>query len=353
MGAYQINATFEVPPSSKATRLEPKKVPMDPGSPIPLRKRYPSEYNSWRNVKTRAKDEQVALDPRFEKFEDFLRHMGEKPDPTHTLDRMQQSGPYTLENVRWADKTTQANNRRNTRRIPYNGELLPITEVARRTGEKPDTLRRRVSRSGPKSGPARLSPQTLRQAEIKAIRSRQLDPFRWVDPNENVVRFWAGLYLHGETDEHGTSPVILQKLTKDNATRDETFTEFMVRMDAGILEALRTGDLSQLPDTVIEVLSGADFDRERQIEVSEARLSVSFTASLMERFGNDPLVDDRTLFACDITWLDEKTAKLNAGALARRAHDRFRRAKVSPPKPLERILADLSRLPLGRKNIKP
>jgi hypothetical protein len=324
------------------------------GPEIPLRKLYSSEYNSWRNAKTRAKEEKVALDPRFEKFEDFFRHMGKKPGPKHTLDRIQQGGPYTLENVRWADKTTQANNRRNTRRMHFNGEFIPITEVARRTGEKPDTLRRRVSRGGRKAetAPSFISSIT-RQAEIAAIQSRQLEPFRWVAPDEKVVRFWASLYLHGEDDEHGTHAVVLQrKSSTDHTSEDETFTEFMVRMDTGILEALRTGDLSALPDTVGDILSNENFNRRHQLEVSEARLAISFAASLKDRFGSDPLVDDQSSFACDVTWLDETAAKLNAGALARRAHDRFRQAKVPIPRTLERTLADLSRLPLGRKNLK-
>lgn len=100
---------------------------MPPGPTLPLREQYPSEYNTWKNMKTRAKNERVSVDNRFQRFPDFLKHMGPKPDRTHTLDRIVRTGPYTLENVRWADKTTQANNRRNTRYVLYNGEMRPVS----------------------------------------------------------------------------------------------------------------------------------------------------------------------------------------------------------------------------------
>jgi hypothetical protein len=48
----------------------------------------------------------------FEAFEAFILSLGPKPTPQHTLDRIDPSGDYVPENLRWADKATQAINRR-------------------------------------------------------------------------------------------------------------------------------------------------------------------------------------------------------------------------------------------------
>jgi len=45
-------------------------------------------------------------------FERFLAHIGTRPGPDLSIDRIDNSKGYWPGNVRWADKQTQANNRR-------------------------------------------------------------------------------------------------------------------------------------------------------------------------------------------------------------------------------------------------
>ncbi len=45
-------------------------------------------------------------------YEPFLAHVGRKPTPTHSLDRIDPWGHYEPGNVRWATPTEQASNQR-------------------------------------------------------------------------------------------------------------------------------------------------------------------------------------------------------------------------------------------------
>lgn len=80
-------------------------------------------------------------------FANFIADMGE-PDPGMTLDRVDNDGPYSLENCRWATPTEQARNKRNNRLYPYQGEMLTLGEVSERTGITVSALKWRIHRSG-------------------------------------------------------------------------------------------------------------------------------------------------------------------------------------------------------------
>ncbi|RYE42055.1 MAG: hypothetical protein EOP24_34385 [Hyphomicrobiales bacterium] len=98
-------------------------------------------------------EEQRVLDEAFQTFDGFMEEVGAKPSPSHTLDRRVPGGAYSPGNVRWATKTEQANNRRNTRYLTYGGtkhpewygERLPLSEWARRLGVPAGRLRRRIA----------------------------------------------------------------------------------------------------------------------------------------------------------------------------------------------------------------
>lgn len=77
----------------------------------------------------------------------FIADMGDRPEGA-TLDRIDNDGPYSPENCRWATIDEQARNKRCNHLITYNGETLIIRDWELRIGLPPGTLRRRIDESG-------------------------------------------------------------------------------------------------------------------------------------------------------------------------------------------------------------
>jgi hypothetical protein len=95
------------------------------GSPVFHGKTRTPIYTLWRVVKERLRRggpayAGIKLHPAWEhdfpEFERFILSLGPKPTPQHTLDRIEPTGHYEPGNLRWADKKTQSENRRNNKR---------------------------------------------------------------------------------------------------------------------------------------------------------------------------------------------------------------------------------------------
>ena len=117
-------------------------------TPGDLRKKYQKEYGSWRNRKYTASHEDRKWAPEMNSFSGFLLVNGTIPSPSWTLDRVNPNGGYELENMRWASKTLQTQNRTNSRFLMVDGEAMSLQQIAVLAGLPYDTVRIGVDRYG-------------------------------------------------------------------------------------------------------------------------------------------------------------------------------------------------------------
>lgn len=124
--------------------------------------KYPQEYRRYSGMKNRCYNERspqyknyggrgIKICDRWlgpDGFVHFLEDMGERPEGT-SIDRVDNGGDYCPENCRWATDKQQANNRRSSRCLTFNGETHTISEWAEKIGVKRHTLEERLRRGEP------------------------------------------------------------------------------------------------------------------------------------------------------------------------------------------------------------
>lgn len=82
----------------------------------------------------------ITICDRWRTFENFLEDMGHRPSPTHSLERLDNNGPYSKENCKWATRIEQNNNKRNN--IDMGG--ISLAEFCRRHGRNYMTMYKRI-----------------------------------------------------------------------------------------------------------------------------------------------------------------------------------------------------------------
>lgn len=89
----------------------------------------------------------IIVCDRWLNFLNFLNDLKESYINGLEIDRINNNGNYCLENIRFTDECTQANNRRNNVYIEYNGYKLTLKQWAIKLNIPYDSLRYRIQRS--------------------------------------------------------------------------------------------------------------------------------------------------------------------------------------------------------------
>ena len=116
-----------------------------------LPSRFPAEYRVWAGMVSRCHGKSphkdyggrgiVVCDAWRSSFLRFLQDMGSRPGFEYSIDRANVDGNYEPGNCRWATKTEQARNRRDSLFVEVNGERLHIMEAVETTGRSYSHLR--------------------------------------------------------------------------------------------------------------------------------------------------------------------------------------------------------------------
>jgi len=114
-----------------------------------------AEYHAWAAMHGRCYNRNneaykdyggrgIKVAPEWSTFTAFLKDMGKRPSPKHSLDRVDNDGDYGPRNCRWATKQKQNNNRRSNRWLELGGSVLTCAEWERSSGLKRGTLYHRL-----------------------------------------------------------------------------------------------------------------------------------------------------------------------------------------------------------------
>jgi hypothetical protein len=104
------------------------------------------EYRSWAHIRSRCTNPNVPAYPNYggrgivmcdrwlNSFENFYADLGPKPTPAHTIERIDNDGPYAPDNCKWATRIEQANNKRSNVFVTYQGITQSVPDWCRQLG---------------------------------------------------------------------------------------------------------------------------------------------------------------------------------------------------------------------------
>lgn len=101
-------------------------------------------YQSWNNMRQRCENPNnrhymqyggrgITIDPEWKNFINFLRDMGPRPGNLE-VDRIDNEKGYFKENCRWATRSQQLANRRNTIFVEVEGQRMTLIEACKILG---------------------------------------------------------------------------------------------------------------------------------------------------------------------------------------------------------------------------
>lgn len=111
-------------------------------------------YNS-----KRYKERGITVCEEWKVFEAFLKwSLDNGYQENLTIDRIDNDGPYSPDNCRWATRKEQSNNTSSSHYLTFDGKTQSIADWAREIGIKASTIRSRIVRCGWTEGKALSTP---------------------------------------------------------------------------------------------------------------------------------------------------------------------------------------------------
>lgn len=118
------------------------------------------EFQAWTNMRSRCLNPNtpkwknhggrgITICPQWDSYEQFLTDMGRRPTVKHSLDRIDNDGPYSPENCRWATDAEQTQNMRKNRYITFQGRTQILALWAREYNIHPSAFHARFSLGWP------------------------------------------------------------------------------------------------------------------------------------------------------------------------------------------------------------
>lgn len=100
-----------------------------------------SEYISWRSMKTRCQRQKdyisrniTVCEQWVNSFVNFLEDMGFKPDPSYTIERIDNNKGYEPGNCKWATRYDQSRNKRSNTKITINDRTMILADWIKESG---------------------------------------------------------------------------------------------------------------------------------------------------------------------------------------------------------------------------
>lgn len=119
------------------------------------------EYMAWSNLIRRCTNPMnpqwkdyggrgiTVCDEWQKSYMEFLSHVGRRPTPKHTIERINNDGNYEPGNVKWALRKDQQRNRRKTWRVFFEGRERSVREICETIGFNYDRVRSRKRHGWP------------------------------------------------------------------------------------------------------------------------------------------------------------------------------------------------------------
>lgn len=114
-------------------------------------------HRCWNQMRQRCTNEKlrvfkhyggrgIAVCERWDSFENFLGDLGKCPSSQHSIERRNNDLGYFPANCYWATRKEQANNRRSSRYLTFQGDTLTMQQWVEKLGINQGTLSTRLNR---------------------------------------------------------------------------------------------------------------------------------------------------------------------------------------------------------------